>query len=60
MALDEADHLWFLKLIGEREEGERSIACCCTFLCAHWWVLTCALTRDHIRHLGLVGWCSNH
>ena len=46
----------------EREEGGRerdTLIYYSTYLCIHWLLLVCALTRDWIRNLGLLGWCFN-
>ena len=33
--------------------------CCPTYLCIHWLLLVCALTRDQTHNLGVLGQCSN-
>ena len=32
---------------------------CSTYLCIHWLILVCALTRDQTHNLGVLGRCSN-
>ena len=34
--------------------------CCSTYLCIHWLILVCVLTRDQTHNLGTLGRCSNH
>ena len=52
----------FLK-IDFREEGgvreKRTLICCSTYLCIHWLIPICALTRDQTHNLGVLGQCSN-
>ena len=45
-------------LILERENRGTWI-CYSTYLCTHWLILICALTRDQTCNLGASGWCSN-
>ena len=48
---------FFNLLILERER-ETSI-CCSTYLCIHWLILVCTLTRDRTHNLDAWGQCSN-
>ena len=41
--------------IDERE----TLICYSTYLCMHWLLLICALTRDQTCNFGTSGWCSN-
>ena len=50
----------FFKFILERDEveGEREREreiCCSTYLCIHWLIPVCALTRDQTLNLGVLG-----
>ena len=52
------DFFFFLEREG-MEERKKYQFCCSTYLCIHWWLLTCALTGDRICKLGVYGKCSN-
>ena len=43
----------------EREKEGKSSLCCSTYLCIHWLLLICALTRDQTHNLGLGGRCTS-
>ena len=43
----------------EREREEETVICCSTYLCIHWLILVCVLTRDQTCNLGVLGCCSN-
>ena len=52
---------WSIDFFRERENGrqrETSI-CCSTYLCIHWLILVCALSRDQIPNLSVLGWHCN-
>ena len=49
---------WFLER-GTEGGGERNIDVLFTYLCTHWLVLVCALTRDRTLNLGVSGRRSN-
>ena len=35
------------------------LVCCSTYLCIHWLIFVCALTRDQTHNLGILRWGSN-
>ena len=37
----------------EREPDKEREVCCSTYLCTHWLILVCALTKDQICKLGM-------
>ena len=43
----------------ERERERDLLICCSTYLCNHWLILACALTRDWTYNLGVSRQCSN-
>ena len=40
----------------ERERDKQTLICCSTYLCIHWLILVCAMTRGGICHFGISGW----
>lgn len=42
-----------------KEDGNKHLIWCSTYLYIHWFFLVCALTRDRTFNLGITGWCSN-
>ena len=44
---------------GRKRERETLLCCYTFYLCIHWLILVCALTRDQNRNHGMLGWCSN-
>ena len=51
----------FFFFLREREEGRdrKTSFCCFSYLCIHWLLLVCALTRVWTHSLGRWGQCSN-
>ena len=49
---------WFERERG-RQRRERKTSICSIYLCIHWLILVCALTRDQTCDLGVLGRCSN-
>ena len=41
------------------ERERETLICCYPYLCIHWLILVCALTRDQTCNLGILGQCSN-
>ena len=48
----------FYLLTWERERERKTLTCCSTYLCIHWLLLICALTRDQTHNPGVSGWRS--